>query len=531
MAERAVGRTKLSPARALTPQVVLPALTAMTAAMYLGAASRLTTLGFPLDDSWIHQTIARNIARHGEYTFNLHQPMSGSTAPLWTLLLSTGHALPGGHMWFTYGLGIVVLLLTAVVVYRLTTALYPQQRTLALVASAFFVLEWRSGWSALSGMETSLFALLTCLAFLLYITGTHRESVWIWLSLGLVVGAATFVRPEGGILFLVLLGHWVWRAWRGSWRVGNRSLRPAVILGVFLLVTVAGYGVFNYILAGTPLPTTFYAKSQAYQPSLDLVATLRYLVAASWILILGPVIVLVPGLLYGVARVSNRLRSSAKGGVQPPAAGGGAGELDLALLPAVWIVALIVLYAVRLPVVYHHGRYLMPLIPLLCIYGLHGTAGILDSLKRAKMFKAEAVWRIVIVVAIVVLWVRGAGIYAEDVKLINDQQVQVANWIGYNTEPSAKIATHDIGAIGYFSGRTVVDTAGLVNRDAIAHLHEQDEILAFAKESGAGYLAMLPDWYPSLAVSLKPRLLYQAEADYVTEAGFQNMAVYYIADD
>ena len=45
---------------------------------------------FPLDDSWIHLQFARNLAEGRGFSYNPGVPVSGSTAPLWTLALGGG---------------------------------------------------------------------------------------------------------------------------------------------------------------------------------------------------------------------------------------------------------------------------------------------------------------------------------------------------------------------------------------------------------------------------------------------------------
>ena len=65
--------------------------------------------GFPLDDAWIHQTYARNLAQTGQLAFTPGLTSAGSTAPLWSALLSGGYLLRiPFHIW-TYGLGILLL--------------------------------------------------------------------------------------------------------------------------------------------------------------------------------------------------------------------------------------------------------------------------------------------------------------------------------------------------------------------------------------------------------------------------------------
>ncbi|MCI0555635.1 MAG: hypothetical protein L0287_32215, partial [Anaerolineae bacterium] len=78
---------------------------------YLLVSVSIFRVGFPLDDSWIHLTYARNLAEHGEWAFRLGERSAGSTAPLWTVLLSIGFLLGLAPYIWTYFLGWVVLTL------------------------------------------------------------------------------------------------------------------------------------------------------------------------------------------------------------------------------------------------------------------------------------------------------------------------------------------------------------------------------------------------------------------------------------
>src|SRR5688572_23083681 len=69
-------------------------LLAAGVSVYLAfALAQAGALAFPLDDAWIHQTYARTFAQNGEWAYRPGQPSSGSTAPLWTLLLALGYWL------------------------------------------------------------------------------------------------------------------------------------------------------------------------------------------------------------------------------------------------------------------------------------------------------------------------------------------------------------------------------------------------------------------------------------------------------
>jgi hypothetical protein len=120
-------------------------------------------LGFPLDDAWIHQTYARNLARSGQLAFTPGVTSAGSTAPLWSVLLSLGYLLRLPYLAWTYGLGLACLGLTGWTVARLGWRLFPRQRRVGLLAGLFCLLEWHLVWAALSGMETILFVWLSLL--------------------------------------------------------------------------------------------------------------------------------------------------------------------------------------------------------------------------------------------------------------------------------------------------------------------------------------------------------------------------------
>ncbi len=77
--------------------------------LYVAMSALTFRVGFPLDDAWIHLTYARNFAEHGEWAFRLGEQSAGSTAPLWTFLLSIGYFLRLAPYLWTFFLGWLVL--------------------------------------------------------------------------------------------------------------------------------------------------------------------------------------------------------------------------------------------------------------------------------------------------------------------------------------------------------------------------------------------------------------------------------------
>ncbi|NIO68705.1 MAG: hypothetical protein GTN71_06590, partial [Anaerolineae bacterium] len=185
--------------------VLTSCLALFSALLYLGWSYSYGSLGFPLDDAWIHQTYARNLVRYGQFAYVPGQPSAGSTAPLWTLLLSAGYFLQLDFKLWAYCLGLVLQTLTAWAAYRLASRLWPQQAKVALFAGLFCALEWHLVWAAFSGMETILFILLALLLmerYLNHVSGiTDHASQF---GIGLLGGLLTVTRPEGIVLFALI---------------------------------------------------------------------------------------------------------------------------------------------------------------------------------------------------------------------------------------------------------------------------------------------------------------------------------------
>jgi len=115
-------------------------------------------LGFPLDDPWIHLTFARNLARGWGFAFNQGQPVQGSSAPLWTLVLAFFHLLtrnPAAIVWIAKILGALFLYVAALYAGRLAMAL-TRQRWAGLAAGLATVTLCHFDWAMVSGMEVTL---------------------------------------------------------------------------------------------------------------------------------------------------------------------------------------------------------------------------------------------------------------------------------------------------------------------------------------------------------------------------------------
>jgi hypothetical protein len=271
-------------------------------------------------------------------------------------------------------------------------------------------------------------------------------------------------------------------------------------------------------VGGSLWPNTLAAKSAEYAALLQtpLPVRLAQLAAQPFI---GVLAVLAPGLLL----VFFSRREQTPGRDDP--AETRPQRTWLAALALIWVAALVAAYALRLPVTYQHGRYLMPAVPVLVAVGAAGLGGWLKpNSKRPWRRVTSRAWVAVVGVVAAAFWVMGARAYAQDVQIIQTEMVRAAKWIALNTEDDAVIAAHDIGALGYFGERPVLDLAGLVTPEVIPFMHDETQLAAWLDAGGADYLLTFPGWYPRLTAG--------AEAVFTTDgtaspaAGGENMVVY-----
>jgi len=242
-------------------------------------------LAFPLDDSWIHLVIARGIAREGALVYNPGEPTNGSTAPLWTLLLSLGYVLKIDFLVWDYGLGLLFAWLSGVVIYRLGRRFLADDRRVMLIAAALSLIEWHIVWCSLAGMETTLFIFLSVYLLHGHLRG-FGESFWGTLALGGLGALLVLTRPEGlGLVGLVALdGVLRQKTWRA------RALYVAGWAVPFLLV-VGPNVLYNVGVTGQPLPATFYAKAAEF---VDPAERTVFRVARNWLLLISWTVVLGP---------------------------------------------------------------------------------------------------------------------------------------------------------------------------------------------------------------------------------------------
>jgi hypothetical protein len=497
----------------------------VTTVLYLGLLGLAGRLGFPLDDAWIHQTYARNLVLYHQFAYVPGITSSGSTAPLWTMLLALAYLWGIEPLLWSYILGGLLLLALGLGVFRLGLRLFPTRAGWAALAGLSVLLEWHLVWAAFSGMETLMFACGVVWLLERYMCweidqnreeGINHRAFATPFALGVLGGVLVLVRPEGILLLALLLISGLLVRRRRSLR-RTLSIAGDSTAGVGLLLIP--FVVFNLLSSGSVFPNTFYAKQTEYAALLDLPLWVRLwrVLRPTWV---GAQVVLVPGAVYAVVclwRVNKTLPS------QPGLLG------YTRLVPVLWWALTLIVYALRLPVDYQHGRYEMPTIPVLMLFGVMGTLAWLRP-HHARLPVRVVSRAIPWIVGLLLLGflLLGARAYVNDVGIIDCEMVAVAQWLNENVPRDAVIAAHDIGAIGYFTRRPLLDMAGLITPEIIPFLRDESRMLDFVCAQQADVVVTFPSWYPQMVNDERLVLIYSTGCQLTVDQGGDSMAVYEI---
>jgi hypothetical protein len=449
----------------------------MSSAIWIAAAVALTGLyvlsaggGFPLDDSWIHQTYGRNLGTLGEFAFYPGTPSAASTSPLYTVILAAGYALRIDYRLWTHGVGAAALAaLTMIAVWiatRLTT-----HRWITWAVGAALVSAWHLIWAAASGMETAVFAALA-LGMIGY-TGLKDRLVDTPIrygaGFGVLSGLTVLARPEG-MLIAVLCGAALVLS-----NAHRRQRAVALLLiaaGVAFGLVVAPYVINNVSVTGGLLPNTAGAK-RAQAAALFALPYTERLARLIIPLLAGGQVMLIPGIIAFVAKTFTRWQASR-------------------WLLIAWGGGLIALYAAYLPLDIQHGRYVIPALPALIVMGVIGTGELWEWVKPRRNPAVRAMVRALIISAAVLFVLfaltLGRAAYVQDVQIIDGDMVAAAVWINANIPTDELLAIHDIGAVGYFAPRRMLDIGGLVSPEVIPIIRDGDAIWELLETRNAAYL-------------------------------------------
>ncbi|MCI0450538.1 MAG: tetratricopeptide repeat protein [Chlorobi bacterium] len=464
---------------------------------------------FPLDDPWIHMQFAKNFAEFGSYSYYKNELVTaGSTSPVYTFILTSGFLITKSEMPLSYIMGILFFLLSAVYFYKLSNDTFIKENWLAIAASLIFVLDKWLNFISVTGMETTLHIFLIIACFFYY----HRKNA---AAFALTLGLTIWTRPDAiALFFAILLDYFLLFYLKKNAPKENVetilfSKQDLMKIGIITGTILSAYFAMNLIISGTILPNTYGAKVSYYSAEFRSRADFLkievwdYFTESAYMLLIFPFALAVIKTLTDIFHL----------------------KYNRNFLAVIFIFTLIFIYWYKLPYAHRFGRYLMPVIPFYILLFTYGSREFFKWFSKYLADKNLINGLNVMFLAAVTIYFgssyyKNKELYQEQCRHIYIRQVLTAQWLKNNTPENSVIATHDVGAIAFYSERKIVDIVGLINPQFIPKLNTK-EFASFVKEElkkqNVTHVAFLKEWFQ---VVNQP-VLFKAG-----ENGFEIMEVY-----
>ncbi|MFZ1979453.1 MAG: hypothetical protein WAV76_15980 [Bacteroidota bacterium] len=221
---------------------------------------------YPLDDSYIHMSMAKNFAQHGVWSINKCEFTSSSSSLLWTLILSLTYYLIGPNEFSPVVLSFISGSLLIFTVYFLLRK-YSLQSFFILIILLAIILFASLPLLIFSGLEHTMHALLTILFVYISAKILSAEKVVSkdYMMLLIVAPLLTMTRYEGLFLVLVVIILFVVR----------KRLVNSILLGGLAVIPIAIYGVISIIKGWYFLPNSVLLKGNV--PSFSMIGMSRFI--------------------------------------------------------------------------------------------------------------------------------------------------------------------------------------------------------------------------------------------------------------
>lgn len=463
--------------------VIIFLLPLIAAYYYYETALKINgVLSFPLDDPWIHLNFAKNIIDYHSFSYFKDEIVTaGSTSPLYVFILAIGFLFTNNEMILSYILGTIFFSFATFVFYKLVLKEYDNNIIYGILVTLVFILDPRMNFIALSGMETTMFVLLLLTGVYFY---KRKEPV----LLGIILGLIFWTRPDGIAFIAVVIADFIYSKWliKNKEEHNSFSTKEFIkVIGIFSLFLIAYFGM-NLYLSGTILSNTYSAKVAYY---IDSDTRITFLKVYMWDFFTeGNFVYLLPGFLVVLIKSGFDLYKR---------------KYNSCSIYILFIFLFIFIYLVKIPLFSRFGRYFMPMIPFYIILSMSGYFILFELLKG--LLKNPTVRKIItysIFLASVILtafnFISKSEYYAYHCKYIYDRHVKTAFWLRDNTNENDIIASHDIGAIGFYSKRKVIDIVGLINPDLTRESYRDDYnevIMDYFNKNGVTYTAFYREWF------------------------------------
>jgi hypothetical protein len=411
------------------------------------------------DDAFVTYRYAYNLATGNGFVYNHGEGFLGTTAPLYGILLGVlGILNPDAIPLISGGLSSISLLLCGLALY--VYGRHHGQAFCGLLAGIFFVANPLLPLTF--GGEMLFQVALVAWAFALYAQGRSILAAFL-------VALAMLTRADGILAAGVLGVHSLWTQRRLPWR-------EMLVIGL----TILPFVLLSWWFYGTPLPGTLEAKlahrDSGLWPgfSLGLFEWIRaFTIQGSSVLF--PTLPAAPYAIRFILFTALGLPAVLL--------------FRFWLLPLSWVALFTLGYHI-LDVPFYHW-YIVPVIFGLMILAATGIAGVLAltiSVYR-RFMPTEPALPVAAALYAVTLLVLLPGMAAQlaytnkYAALQPNPAVRIyektGRWLQAHTPPDASVGYFEIGYVGYYSQRTMIDPLALVNPGLASHVARGDLTWAY----------------------------------------------------
>jgi hypothetical protein len=434
-----------------------------------------------IDDSYITYRYSRNILAGNGFVFNPGERVLGTTTPLYTLILVGIGAISGGsHAPFpliSWLLNAVIDSVACVLIWQIGKKIVSDR--VGIISSLLWAVAPFSVTFSIGGLETSLYVLLLLLVSYFFI---NNHLIIMRLCASLMI----LTRPDA-LIFLVPLF-----ALSIIFPSQRKIYQPhAMILAAIPLLLWIAFGFWYF---GSPLPHSIAAKSVAYQLPVNA-AFIRliqhYLTPFSEQYTFGPNSLYGSLLLYPALFIFGFIAICRKN----------SHALGFVIYPIAYFLA----FAIFHPLIFRW--YLTPPLPFYYMTILAGGEALLERIAakfmpdNTQLTSALSKWNfsnistavITLILLIPILlslkgWVlkpdHGNLAPAPEMAWVKLEELYklASNDVISATSPGAVVSAGDVGVLGYFTNRTILDTVGLNSPVSSGYypLPEEDYVINYA---------------------------------------------------
>ncbi len=407
---------------------------------------------YTADDSFITFRYAENIASGKGFVYNEGERVLGTSTPLYTLLLALLVKLGMPIVLVARIINIGADCLTGVLLFFL---LREFKLGVATFAAFFYVLFPRVIVWSVSGMETSLYVLFI-VASLYYYSKENFNLTFLFLGL-------TFLtRVDGIILGLAILVHFVLR---------YKRFPTKIVLGS--LGVVLPWLIFSFVYFGSPVPNSVPGKRALY--SATIWETPKWRIFWEFLFLKTKIGWPLLGLsLAGAYRVLTKAKA-----------------YSIIILWTFLYFFFFFFAETKLHMWYYVPFYLgyLILVALGLDLAFEKTAEIwrkrLDhSRHKTRIFLSLKTFKTTLLSVVLII---SGFIYFQQMertfRLVTAEQIvledihkQIGLWLLEGTQPDDTVCAEDIGYMGYYSRRYILDQDGVVSSQAVPFNKNRDRL-------------------------------------------------------